>query len=59
MHQLMFAAFGTILTMLWGFGFSVIADKFDNGLAVRSNALASLWALGQFLVIFFAISLGA
>jgi hypothetical protein len=59
MHQFIFAVLGTILTMLWGFGFSVIADKFDNGLTVRSNVLASMWMLGQFTIFFFSVTLGA
>ncbi len=59
MHQLMFAAFGTVLTMLWGLGFSVLSDRFDNGTPARTHTVASLWFLGQFVIVFITVSLGA
>jgi hypothetical protein len=59
MHQFIFAVLGTILTMLWGLGFSVLSDRFDNGAPARTHTVASLWFLGQFAILFLAISLGA
>ena len=59
MHQLIFAALGTVLTVLWGYGFSLITEAAESrSLTHHDGAWCALWALGQFAIILVAVSLG-
>ena len=59
MHQLIFAALGTVLTVLWGFGFSMLVDKMEGSNINRTDGVyACIWAIGEFEIILVAVSFG-
>ena len=59
MHQLIFAGLGTVLTILWGFAFSILADKVSGDYdSSHDRALLGLWSLGQFAILFAVVSFG-
>lgn len=59
MQQLIFAALGTVLTILWGYGFSILADKVEGGYdSSPERALAGIWFMGQFAIVLMVVSFG-